>query len=255
VPVFASKEDAMKRGLVPGGAVFLGLIVSLAALGVGYGLFSDTLRINGAVVTGSVNAGFSLHELDEGLARGVAGGPTDNGVNEDREAGGLDVAECYARPLAVTAADTADVAPVDDDASLSEDVISLRPRDFLYVVVKNGYPSFNCYVDFDVHNAGNIPVKVSKPVLGPVPDPRVMTVEFQRCYEDGVQVEPGKEVLCTLHLHIERGAQPNTLYRFGATICAWQWNTGNAVRCAIPTDIEPLPADLDAEIGRPAPRP
>jgi hypothetical protein len=240
----------MKRGLVPGGAVFLGLIVSLAALGVGYGLFSDTLRINGAVVTGAVNAGFSLHELDEGLARGAAGGPTDDGVNEDKEAGGLDVAECYARPFAVTDAQI-DGAPIDDASDLSVDVISARPRDFLYVIVKNGYPGFNCYVDFDVHNAGNIPVKVSQPVLGPVPDPRVMTVEFQRCYEQGVQVEPGREALCTLHLHIERGAQASTVYRFGATICAWQWNTGTGVRCAVPTDIEPLPADIDADIALP----
>src|SRR5688572_4293974 len=106
----------MKRGLVPSGAVFLGLIISLAALGVGCGLFSDTLRISAAVVPGSVNAGFGLNELDEGLVRGAAGGPTDNGANEDKEAGGLDVAECYARPTApLSAADEA-LSPVDDTA-------------------------------------------------------------------------------------------------------------------------------------------
>ncbi len=244
----------MKRGLMPSGAIFLGLIISLAALGVGYGLFSDTLRINGAVVTGSVNAGFGLSELDEGLVRGAAGGPTDNGANEDKEAGGLNVAECYARPFAaLTAADEA-LSPTDNAAAdVSDTVISARPRDFLYVVVKNGYPSFNCYVDFSVTNAGNIPVKVSQPALGPVPDPRVMTVEFQTCYAAGSQIEPGKSVECTLHLHIERGAAPNTVYRFGATICAWQWNAGDAVRCAIPVDIEPLPADIAADVVVPVP--
>ena len=97
----------MKRGLLSGGTVFLGLIVSLAVLGVGYGLLADTLRINGAVATGSVNAAFSLHEMDEGLVRGSAGGPTDNDVNEDMEEGGIDTAECYARI----------VAPVGDVAS------------------------------------------------------------------------------------------------------------------------------------------
>src|SRR5690606_32836389 len=81
---FSTRRIRMKRGLIPGGsAVVMGLIISLAFLGVGYGLWSDTLRISGAVATGSVNAAFSLHELDEGLARGVSGGPTDNDQNED----------------------------------------------------------------------------------------------------------------------------------------------------------------------------
>ena len=90
-------ENKMKRGLVPGGAVLMGLVVSLAFLGVGYGLFADTLRINGAVSTGSVNAAFSLHETDEGLLRGAPNGPSDNDRNEDLEAGGIDTAECYVR--------------------------------------------------------------------------------------------------------------------------------------------------------------
>jgi hypothetical protein len=229
----------MKRGLVPGGAVFLGLIISLAALGIGYGLFSDTLRISGAVVTGAVNARFSLHEVDEGLKRGDPNGPADNDVNEDLEAGGLDIAECRTRivtPLADASTDAIDTA---------EDVIARPPADFLYVLIRNGYPSFNCYVDFDVHNAGSIPIKVGKPVIGPAPDPRVLTVEFFNCYEDGVQVEPGKEVLCTLRVHVERGAQESSIYRFGATICAYQWNVAGPIRCAVPAEIEPLPADLE----------
>jgi len=245
----------MKRGLLSGGTVFLGLIVSLAVLGVGYGLWADTLRINGAVATGAVNAGFSVHEVDEGLVRGSAGGPADNDVNEDKEAGGIDTAECYTRIVAPVG----DIAS-DDAVDAVEDVIARPAADFLYVLIKNGYPSFNCYVDFDVHNAGSIPIKVTKPAIGPVPDPRVLTVEFQRCYEDGVQVEPGKEVLCTLHVHVERGAVERTLYRFGATICAYQWNAGNVVRCAIPAQLEPVPADLEPSIEpvrpvTPAPRP
>ena len=237
----------MKRGLVPGGALFLGLIVSLALLGVGYGLWADTLRISGAVVTGAVNAGFKVNELDEGLVRGAPLGPADNGVNEDKEAGGLDIAECYARVVA----GVADTTPIDDAA----EVINQRPGDFMYVLLKNAYPSFNCYVDFSVVNAGAIPIKVTKPALGPLPPATVLTVEFQSCYEDGVQVEPGKSVECTLHVHVERGAAPATVYRFGATICAYQWNVGQVIRCAIPVDIEPLPADMDATLPVPAPLP
>ena len=235
----------MERGLVPGGAVLMGLVVSVAFLGVGYGLFADTLRINGAVSTGSVNAAFSLHETDEGLLRGAPNGPADNDRNEDLEAGGIDTAECYVRIYNPIATATED-AVIDDAAAIDEALISARPSDFMFVGLKNAYPGYNCYVDFDVHNAGSIPIKVNQPVLGPVPAPGVLNVAVERCYDNGTQVEPGKEVLCTLHVQVGRAARPNALYRFGATICAYQWNAA-AVRCAVPTDIEALPADLDAE--------
>jgi hypothetical protein len=241
-------EGTMKRGLAPAGVAFMGLAVALAILGVGYGLWSDTLRISGAVATGSVNAAFSLHEVDEGLARGAAGGPADNDVWEDKEAGGIDTAECYVRIY--NAATPVDEAPVADTA---EDLISARPSDFLFVYLKNAYPSFNCYVDFDVHNVGSIPIKVNQPVIGPQPGANILTVETLYCYENGVQVEPGKEALCTLHVHVERGAAPNSIYRFGATICAYQWNVNGPIRCAVPVDIEPIPADLADEQPLPLP--
>ena len=246
----------MKRGLVPGGAVLMGLAVSLAFIGVGYGLWADTLRINGAVSTGSVNAAFSLHELDEGLLRGVPNGPADNERDEDLEAGGLDIAECYARIYSLLSA-TADEAL--DAAQTDESLISRRPSDFLFVGLKNAYPGYNCYVDFDVHNAGSIPIKVNRPVIGPVPAAGILTVEFEKCYDDGAQVEPGREVLCTMHVQVGRAIQPNTLYRFGATICAYQWNASAIVRCAVPVEVEPLPAELASELApaeaAPAPRP
>ena len=231
----------MKRGIAPAGVVFMGFVVALGLIGVGYGLFTDTLRIAGAVATGSVDAKFSLHEVDEGLARGAANGPADNGANEDKEANGLDAAECYVRAYNSPSPSTDD-AVIDDSGT--ESVVTAKPNDFLYVYLKNAYPSFHCYADFDVHNAGGIPIKVNRPVIGPQPPANVLTVEFQDCYENGAQVEPGKEALCTLHVHVERMAKPNTVYRFGATICAYQWNVANAVRCAVPVEIEPLPADL-----------
>ena len=232
----------MKRGLVPGGAVLMGLVVALAMLGVGYGLFSDTLRISGAVATGSVNAAFSLHEVDEGLPRGAPGGPSDNGVNEDKEFGGRDIAECRVRIAGRLSDAVSDVAP-DAASDVRPDVA--HHGDVLFVLLHNAYPSFNCYVDFDVHNAGSIPIKVNRPVFGPLPPPNVVSVNLERCYEDGVEIEPGREALCTLHVHVEREAEPGQVYRFGARICVYQWNAGTSVRCPIPTDVEPLPTDLE----------
>jgi hypothetical protein len=233
----------MKRGLAPAGVVFMGFAVALALLGIGYGLYSDTLRVSGAVATGSVDASFKLNELDEGLTRGTAGGPTDNGVNEDKEQGGIDVANCGVRiansALGLDSA-AADPAPVD----ASDDLISAKPTDFMYVALKNAYPGYNCYADFSVLNSGAIPMMVNQPVVGPQPAAGVLTVEFAKCYDNGVQVEPGKEAECTLHVQVGRAARANSSYRFGATICAYQWNATNAVACAIPVEIEPVPADL-----------
>lgn len=226
----------MKRGLVPGGAVFMGLVISLAIMGVGYGLWSDTLRISGAVSTGAVNANFRVSELDEGLRRGAPEGPADNGQNEDKEAGGIDTAECYTRVTATTADALSPTDSIDE-------VSTALASDILFVAIRNGYPSFNCYVDFAVVNVGSIPVKVQRPVLSAFNE-RALLVEFESCYESGLEVPPGKAAECTLHVHVERGAQPNTIYRFGATICAYQWNAAGPIRCLSPIDIEPVPADL-----------
>jgi len=58
-------------------------------------------------------------------------------------------------------------------------------------------------------------------------------------------------------VHVERGARPDHLYRFGATICTYQWNVATAVRCAVPVDVEPIPADMVdvAPATRVSPRP
>src|SRR3989304_6841781 len=53
-----------RRGL-PFGVMALLLILALAAIGVGYGLWSQTLIINGFVHTGEMDSGLSIAEIDE----------------------------------------------------------------------------------------------------------------------------------------------------------------------------------------------
>jgi hypothetical protein len=186
------------------------------------------------VYTGSLNSSFSVHEIDQGIKRGSAGGPTDNGVSEHIEFDGKEHAYCYTRIAG-------DPTPLADESALSSADLNSRAGDQLFILVKGGYPSFNCYVDFDVHNLGTIPVKLNKPVLSPF-DPAALTVELQDCYDAGTQVEPGKEALCTIHVHVENGAAQNTLYRFGASICAYQFNADGLVPCPIPIDGTPISA-------------
>jgi hypothetical protein len=54
----------MKKSL-PLGAIVMLLILALATIGVGYGLWSKILLINGVVSTGEMNASLSLKEIDE----------------------------------------------------------------------------------------------------------------------------------------------------------------------------------------------
>ena len=98
-----------------------------------------------------------------------------------------------------------------------------------------------------MHNVGSIPIKVNQPVIGPVPGPRILTVEFQNCYEDGVQVEPGKEVLCTLHVHVERGAAEHglPLRRDDLRLPVERGQRGPLRH---PGEMEPVPADLEPSI-------
>jgi hypothetical protein len=203
---------------------------------VGYGFWTQTLRIHGAVYTGSLSSSFSVHEIDQGIKRGSVGGPTNNGVSEHIEFDGREHAYCYTRIAG-------DPVPLADETAFSSVDLNSRAGDQLFILVKGGYPSFNCYVDFDVHNLGSIPVKLNKPLLGRF-DPNALTVDIQDCYEAGTQVDPGREALCTIQVHVESGAAQNSLYRFGASICAYQFNADGLVPCPVPIDDVPVPAPV-----------
>jgi hypothetical protein len=215
-----------KRKSLPMGAMVMLLILALATIGVGYGLWSEILTIKGIVKTGEVDVVLSLDEIDQG--------PTmdDNGIDEDLEVDGNDVAECTGRLL--------------------------PGLNTLEIEITNGYPSYSCWVEFDVHNVGTIPVIVEQPALGTVPDE--ITVEFLYCYTESgdsqtlpvnetPQLDPAEMqgsdpyAYCWIHAHVEQEAEENaglpggpSAYTFQATVCAHQWNEDASPAC---TAIQP----------------
>jgi hypothetical protein len=197
------------RKALPVGTLFMVLIIAVAALGVGYGLWNEFLYIEGTVETGEVNAMFWL--------------PDD--YMEDNETPEKDTATCTAEVVD---------SGQDDDPD----------TDQLNVAIDTGYPSYECWITFGVVNNGNIPIHIYQPELDPVPD--ALTVAFDNCYDDDAQIHPAPSPLpdpftpvywpdtdpdtgsCRLYVHVEQSAEElqtgQDAYTFSAEIEARQFN-------------------------------
>ena len=168
---------------LPIGVMVLVLIVALASLGVVYGHWSKTLFINGVVQTGNVDAELTITSVTD---------------NEDVK----DVGDCDAWLL-----------DEDGDGKMEK----------LHVEVHDGYPSYECWVVFDVHSIGTIPVHLSQPAFT-TPPPAEVTAYFDPCYPDPTQLHQSEMEYCTLYIHVEQEAAQSTTYEFHAEIEAMQFN-------------------------------
>jgi uncharacterized surface protein with fasciclin (FAS1) repeats len=157
------------------------LLIALAALGIGYGLWSEILVIDGVVASGNVDVAFTDPEVWD---------------VEDK-----DVGECYA---------WAEWAEEEDG-------------DVLVVEVYNGYPGYECYVEFGVKSWGTIPVHIYQPELNN-PSPEELTVVIQDCYQDDTQLHKYDIAYCTLWMHVNQEAAEGAEYGFSAEIEARQYN-------------------------------
>lgn len=211
-----SRLTTNNRRFLSVGLLLMGLMIALGALGVGFGLWSKVLTIEGTVHTGVVNAELTIEEVDQGAPPFF-----DDGQNEDHELEGKDVADCI-----VTL----------------EDGLSNPGNQTLHVEITNAYPSFWCIVNFDIDNIGTIPIKLDQPTIITAPAGVFFTFGFttnpgSTCYFNEVngvgdpnsievhpQLEPGERTFCTLWLHVEQEAEQGAWIDFKATICAHQWN-------------------------------
>jgi hypothetical protein len=185
------ESDMFSRKSLPVGALFMVLVIMLALLGVGYALWSDWLFIDGTVETGTVDAELSFH---------------DNIQENDH---GKDVGTC--------------------SASLSDQ--NQDGEDELHISVTNGYPSYECWVEFDVHSVGSVPIHIYQPEIVDAPPVEEVTVGIDGCYGDDHQLHFGEEAFCTIYIHVEQGAIQNHTYTFSAEVETRQFN-------------EPRPSDV-----------
>jgi hypothetical protein len=190
------------------GTMIILMVLALASVGVGYGLWSETLLINGVVNTGTVDAALSIVEVDQSW--NFNDGTIGNGVNDDNEAEGKDVAECVA---------------------------TMIDENTMQVTITNGYPLFNCFVRWGVTNEGTIPLHVYQPdyfigstFYGTWGIGTIETAELHingwpyDCYTDPYQLHPGETEYCNLHVNIKQAAAQGATYSFQLKVFARQWN-------------------------------
>jgi hypothetical protein len=213
----------LKAKRLPMGTMVMILILALATIGVGYGLWSKTLYIMGTINTGSIAAIMSRMEVDQLYdfdAICPAGGgysigqdcDGDGDLDDDWEWEGKDVAEC--------------------EAYLDEVDPSI-----LHVEITDAYPSFNCFVRWDVHNEGRIPLHVYGPAYfigdtfyGNAINTAELHVNgwppdcYAFGYDDYVQLEYRETGYCNLHVHLNQDAEQGATYTFNVRIWARQWN-------------------------------
>jgi hypothetical protein len=211
----------MKKSL-PLGAVVMLMILALATIGIGYGLWSKTLFIFGTVNTGNLDAFLSVEEVDQ-LYDFNANCPDGSGysigqdcdgdgfLNDDWEWLEKDVAEC--------------VAELDD-----------TDPQIMRVTITEAYPSYNCFIKWDVHNTGTIPMDVYGPAYfyeGVLQGSAINVPElhvngwpppcFAR-YDESFQLDPGERIFCNLHVHLNQPAEEKTTYEFEVRVWGRQWN-------------------------------
>jgi hypothetical protein len=194
---------------LPIGALVVILVLALAVLGVGYGLWSKTLMIQGTIETGRVDARWTMANCSEFYPWPGGGNP---GEFEGKDVGRT----------------TATIDANDDQ--------------IVHVTIHNGYPSYA--VDCELHfiNDGTIPVIVRGTTIVPVSQNLTNCqlsgdqTKYLRCDQltvklvDGIgsQIDPGPEdeSSSSLVIHVEQPAAMNTTYKFDVIECMAQWNEG-----------------------------
>ncbi len=252
----------IRRAALPMGATVMVLVVALAMVGVGYGLWSKTLFIEGTVNTGRVNVAFTAAFTD------------DDDVVDDPAKDSQDTASCVAQgdigsvppgyesescpPNAYSSCDPAatgvdpkdhyDKAVARCDARLAtaaEDDDQEQPGiQTVFVAITNGYPSYHCTAWFDVVNNGTIPVLLhSFSIEDTVAVPCTQGATAYDLDGDGeddveicvsglpadgseLQLDPFLEdpYQLDLDIHILQSATQNRTMTFGGELFLHQWN-------------------------------
>lgn len=197
---------------LPLGLLAILLIVLLAGVGVAYGLWSETLTINGTVNTGEVDVGFSGPYVTEWVD--VNGYPKWEPREKDR------YAEC-----------TAVATNLDPNSNGNEGIT---------ITVDDAYPSYHCAVKFDISNLGTVPVHITRPY---VPEGQEIPswVTVSACYPQWYQLHPGNSAWAWILIHFTNDDYDNELvdengtYTFTFQVDALQWNEAPAADATLAT--------------------
>jgi hypothetical protein len=248
-----------KRRNIPVGTLFMILILALATLGVGYGLWAKLLLINGTIETGVVDAIFVNAFTDDDGKVDLASkdaGDTGSCAEYQHNIGG----SCDPSSFGDV---NAPPTRYDKDVGHCEAIVDLEADptgETLKVTVENGFPSYYCTVWFDILNNGTIPVKIQELELTPnnFTNGEQVTVELSHL-SCGQQIDPAPieldSISCggggcpppeppseyvaqaDIHIHVEQdaaqGLTGDSAYTFDAKLLLVQWNEFDESTCPV----------------------
>ena len=195
------------------------LFIALASVGVGYGLWSKTLYIDGTVNTGSVNSVFVDPFTDD-----------DDVMNDDAmdigDTGKCDKYMYGGSGSCDPAASGHNVPRKDKDVGYCYAELDDEDPQILNITIENSYPSYYCTVFFDIHNTGTVPVKVqSLGLKGPDITAGYITAEWTDIYV-GQQIDPSSQNMIPgdIDIHVEQSAPQGETLELKGTIQLVQWN-------------------------------
>jgi hypothetical protein len=200
-----------RKPFLTAGALFMGLIMVLGAIGIVNGLWSKNLVINGVVETGDLNADWDCgYTNDDGAVAVIPGGGCPTTILEPAGDAGAD-------PNNFDWPNFTDSSPfVYKDVGECELAIGDTDVEFgfgdqvAYVTITNAYPSYECTITLFLTNTGSIPFNIvgASLTLAPSAVGNIETIDdagVNQCDPsalDAVQVDPGEEeeFVCTVHV-------------------------------------------------------
>ena len=165
--------------------MLLSALLLAAIVGVGYAMWSETLRVNITVNTGEVDVEFSNWSCN------------DVGIDPGKD---KDVASC-----SVVAEDW------DDEG----DVIKLL------VTIENGYPCYYANITLTIDNIGTVPVKLYNHYFEGLES---LPLEADLVIPEDTQIDPDGHKDFMLNIHILQDAEELASYSFELTMEFAQWN-------------------------------
>ncbi|MCP4141175.1 MAG: hypothetical protein GY755_12985 [Chloroflexi bacterium] len=208
----------MKQRGIPLVMLAIGMILLAGSMGVAYSLWSETLIIDGLVVTGEVDGSWTsciCTDTPDGLDPKL----TDYGLPWP-----------YSYPSTYEAKNVGKTS-----CSIDQD----DPR-IMHLTIENGYPSYwgNCEVHFA--NTGTVPVHITGYAIQPEnftlssangADDGEIWVRHLAGPSTGAQLEPCPapdgfwcENSFSMQFHVEQPAEENYTYSFDLVACLAQWN-------------------------------
>ena len=158
-----------------------------------FAMWSETLRINATIKTGTVAVAFDEYSCGDVGPDPQSGAPFNNSE-------GKDVAKCY----------------VSDEIIEDGNVVKLN------VTIVNAYPGYEAQIKMSIKNVGTIPVKLYSQNISGV---NTTALSVSLTHEGNTtQIHPGSTQTYLLTIDVLQQASENTTYTFEVTLVFAQWN-------------------------------